>query len=134
MSIAPILRPRVLVMFALALILSVSAYGFAAANTVPLSAVGDSDAVISGYAVTNVVYTLDTSTNPSKITQVNFSIAPLSGGPAVAAAKVQLLTGGALFTCDVTTPATTTCAITGGGVDTETAVNLRVIASSTATL
>ena len=74
MSIAPILRPRILVAFALALILSASAYGFAAANTFAdgPSGAGDGNQAISGYAISNVAYTMDAST-PSNITSVAFS-------------------------------------------------------------
>jgi hypothetical protein len=76
MSIAPILRPRVLVAFALALILSVSAYGFAAANTVVKTGAGDAAEEISGYAITNVIYTLD-PTDPTKINDISFDVNPI---------------------------------------------------------
>lgn len=63
-------RLAVLAVFA---IVAVSALGFAAQNTVPESKAGDGDGLISGYDVSNIEYTLDT-TNPATITGVSFSL------------------------------------------------------------
>ena len=132
MSTAPSLRPRVLVMFALALILAVSAYGFAAANTFSgaNSGAGDGAQAISGYDITNVAYTLDSST-PTKITSVSFDIAPvISGGAPAASAKIKLFDAEAAYhTCTIAS-GTATCAIGGGGVLTSLADNLSVAATS----
>jgi hypothetical protein len=96
MSIAPILRPRILVMFALALILAVSAYGFAAANTVSTSGAGDGNAAISGYTVGGIAYTLN-GTNPANIDTVDFTITPTGTNPQPSNVQVQLITGGVWF-------------------------------------
>jgi hypothetical protein len=129
MSIAPILRPRVLVMFAVALILSVSAYGFAAANVVPAqSGLGDGEGVISGYTISSVVYTLDETSSPANITSLSFAIAPTGSAPAATDADVELVNGSStLFDCSILT-GTATCAITG--VTVAQADILRVIATS----
>jgi len=131
MSIAPILRTRVLVMFALALVLAVSAYGFAAANTFANpTALGDGSQTISGYAVSNVKYTLDAAVDPATITTVTFDLA---GTPVAKYAKVQLVaTTGDVYPCVVTgssSPATATCAI-AGAVTGAAADTLHVVASS----
>ena len=43
-------------------IISVAAYAFAAANTVPATKAGDGLGVVSGYTVTSVAYTLNATT------------------------------------------------------------------------
>lgn len=92
MSIASILRPRVLVMFALALILSVSAYGFAAANTVEKSAAGDGATTISGYSVENITYTLN-ATNPDTVDTITFDVVPATGLDVPTTVKFRIGTG-----------------------------------------
>jgi hypothetical protein len=132
MSIASILRPRILVAFAVALILSASAYGFAAANTFAdgPSGAGDGNQAISGYAISNVAYTMDAST-PSNITSVAFDIAPVSvGGVDARTAKIKLFAADTFHVCDVTTaPGSAVCDL-GAGVATTSADLLRVVASS----
>jgi hypothetical protein len=101
MSIAPILRPRILVMFALALILAVSAYGFAAANTIDTTNAGDGAGAISGYTVadTDVVYVLEAA-DPTKIDTITFTLTPDSTGATPSVVKVQLAAGGAWYDAD----------------------------------
>jgi hypothetical protein len=130
MSIAPILRPRILVMFALALILAVSAYGFAAANTVSTSGAGDGNAAISGYTIGGIAYTLN-STTPSTIDTVDFTVTPTGSNPQPTNVQVQVVTGGTWFpavhgsgtawSVDLTSASP---AVTAAGVD-----NLRVVAA-----
>jgi hypothetical protein len=130
MNIASILRPRVLVVFALALVLSVSAYGFAAANDVAKSGAGDGATAISGYDITNVAYTLDTGT-PTKITSVAFDIAPhISGGAAAGSAKIKLFDAETAYHTCVVSSGAATCSIGSGGVLTSLADNLSVVATS----
>jgi hypothetical protein len=116
-------------MFALSLILAVSAYGFAAANTVAKSGAGDGVTAISGYDITAVAYTLDAST-PTNITSVSFNIAPvISGGAPAASAKIKLFDAETAYhTCTIVT-GVATCAITGG-VATTLADSLSVVATS----
>jgi hypothetical protein len=131
MFITALLRPRLIASIALALVIGSSAYGFAAANTLPKSGLGDSDEAISGYTITNVQYTLDETSNPADIDSVSFDIAPTTNGhPDATDVKVQLTSGGPLFDCTVggTTTKTATCTITG--VTAEAATTLRVIAQS----
>ena len=66
------LRPRTLILVALALILAATSYGFAAANTVPGSNAGDGSGAVSGYTISNIHYILNT-TNPANIDTVTFS-------------------------------------------------------------
>jgi hypothetical protein len=53
--------------------MSAATYGFAAANTVPAGVAGEGQGAISGYTVTNVVYTLDNS-DPTQFASVAFSL------------------------------------------------------------
>jgi hypothetical protein len=66
---------RRLVALAVFTIVALSAFGFAAANTVPASNAGDGSGAISGYTATNVHYTLNAVT-PSNLAAVQFDIAP----------------------------------------------------------
>lgn len=66
-------RLRVFAGVLLALVLAAAAYGFAAANTVPDSRAGDGQGTVSGYAVSNIRYTLDTN-NPSLVSGVSFDL------------------------------------------------------------
>jgi len=96
-SIASILRPRVLVAFALALILSVSAYGFAAANTIDTTNAGDGVGAVSGYTVvdSDVVYLLET--DPTYLNSVTFTLTPDAGGATPSVVKVQLVPAGTWY-------------------------------------
>jgi hypothetical protein len=66
---------RTLAVAALVLMISAVAYGFAAANTVPVTGAGDGAGDISGYTVANVDYNLDT-TNPANIASVALTLTP----------------------------------------------------------
>jgi hypothetical protein len=66
-------RYRVLALMIALLILGTATYGFAAANTVPAGEAGEGTGVISGYIVTNVVYTLDAS-DPTAFSDVDFTL------------------------------------------------------------
>lgn len=104
-------------------ILSVSAYAFAAANTVPATKAGDGLGVVSGYTVTSVVYTLN-GTDPSKLDSVAFDV-----GAAASQVEVQLVaTTGSWYTCTLGTGTTWSCATTG--LDVSTIDQLRVVAAS----
>lgn len=110
------------VVFVIAAI-SVAAYAFAAANTVPATKAGDGLGVVSGYDVTSVVYTLN-GTNPSTLDSVAFDV-----GAAAATVKVQLVaTTGSWYACVLGTGTTWSCATTG--LDVSTIDQLRVVAAS----
>ena len=66
-------RYRVLALMIALLILGTATYGFAASNTVPAGEAGEGTGVISGYVVTNVVYTLDSS-DPTAFDTVTFTL------------------------------------------------------------
>ena len=49
---------------------------------------------ISGYSITSVSYTLDTSSGTANVSGVSFSIAPTSGGSAPTTVKARLTSTG----------------------------------------
>jgi len=88
-----ILRPRSFGMIVIALILSASIYGFAAANTVPDHYAGDGTGAISGYVISNIVY--DLGADPSTINGVDFDLD-------AAASEVHVtLNGGSWTSCGI---------------------------------
>jgi hypothetical protein len=103
------LRPRYFVLLVLLVIVGASMYAFAAANTVEQSGAGIGSEVISGYAVTNVAYTL--AADPTYLESVAFSTAPITGTSVATEAQVQLVPSGTWFVCAGVAGAFT-CAIT----------------------
>jgi hypothetical protein len=118
-------RIRTFAALAFALIIAVSARGFAASNTVPTSAAGDGSAAISGYTISAVTYTLD-GTNPQNLASVRFEVAAPAGTSAPATVRAQLVSGGSWFTCTLSTGAWT-CPVSG--VTAAAANNLTVVAA-----
>lgn len=116
---------RSIKVFAIAIVAFVFAtitYAFAASNTVanPGKA-GDGSGTITGYAVTNVTYTLD-SGDPVNVTAVEFDL-----DAAALTVKVRLVTAGTLFdTCSAAVNHWT-CTITG--VTATAANSLEVVAA-----
>ena len=107
-------------------IISVAAYAFAAANTVPATKAGDGLGVVSGYTVTGVVYTLN-GTDPSTLDSVLFD---LGAAAATGKVKAQLVaTTGTWYACTLV-PTTTTWTCTTTGLTVSSINQLRVIASS----
>jgi hypothetical protein len=80
---------RLLVVVILTLIVAATVYGLAAANVVPESGAGDGANSITGYTVTNVTYTLDTT--PYNLSKVTFNINPTSAAQAPVTVKVALV-------------------------------------------
>jgi hypothetical protein len=110
-------------MLILALILSASVYGFAAANTFPDgdTYAGEGSANIVGYAVTNVTYGLTTAdADPSDIDQVTFTL------NAAASSAYVSFNGGAWTLCSISGGTSVTCS--GLAVPVLTAASLGVIA------
>jgi hypothetical protein len=100
----------------IALVLSITTYAFAAANTMPTASnAGQGDVTVSGYLVGTPHYTLD-SANPISISSVSFTISALNGGAAPTTTKVQLLSGGSWFTCSVAAGTATCNGISGVSV------------------
>jgi hypothetical protein len=106
--------------------ISVASYAFAAANTVPATKAGDGSSAVSGYTITNVVYTLN-ATDPSTLDKVEFD---LGAAAATGKVKAQLVaTTGTWYNCtQVGVTTVWTCSTTGL---TASSVNqLRVVAAS----
>jgi hypothetical protein len=127
-----ILRPRSFLVLVLVLIFTATAYGFAAANTVPGSYAGDGSGAVSGYTISSIHYTLN-SANPGRLDSVSFTTAPAIAAPGVvtiqvsqgAATSWHSCTVGATVSCDLTTDNTGAAAnVTALGIS-----NLRVVAA-----
>ena len=105
-------RLRTVAMLALLLILSAVAYGFAAANTVPVSGAGDGSGAISGYTVSGISYTLN-GTDPTKLDKVVFTLAPaVVGAPAPTTVKIRLDSSTNWYSCTVATNVATCNTVT----------------------
>ena len=119
-------RLRLLASIALLLILSAAAYGFAAANTVPVSSAGDGAGTITGYTVGAVKYTLN-ATTPSNIDSVSFTLTPVGAAGAPTTVQAKLVSTSTTYsTCTVAT-SIWTCNFVG--VTATSANELRVIAA-----
>lgn len=124
---------KVLLTVMVIVIVSASAYAFAAQNTVADSAAGYKANVIPGYTVTNIAYDLD-ATDPTLVDAITFAVAPSSGTVVAATVKVQTATSGSWTTCTLvagTAPSmTATCTFTDLELIDLTALN--IVASSSA--
>jgi len=116
-------RRRMVIVALLAFVLATTGFAYAASMTfnggTDAGRAGSGAGTISGYDVTNVHYTLDSS-NPVNITGVQFQLTPDSA----ATAKANL-NGGAWATC-VHGAGVWTCPVTGNA---QAAVNLGVAAA-----
>lgn len=114
---------KILFVFIVIAVISVAAYAFAAANTVPATKAGDGTGAVSGYTVTSVAYTLN-GTDPTTLDSVAFDL-----GAAAVQVKVQLVaTTGTWYTCTNTSGTLWSCDTTGLTVS---SINqLRVVAAS----
>jgi hypothetical protein len=123
---------KVLLLVLAVLVISGSAYAFAATNTVPDSAGGYAGTTVPGYTITNLVYDLD-SADPSIVDAITFSISPTSGSAAAVVAQVQTATGGTWTNCTLVAgvaPAkAATC--TYGALALADVTALNIVASST---
>ena len=120
------LTPRRLILLGVFGLLAVLTYGFAANNTVPASNAGDGSNAISGYAVSNVHYSLN-SGNPSVLTNITFTVTP--GLAAGGATRISLDSGSTWLTCTSSGPGPTsniTCSTT---MSVLALGNLRVVAA-----
>jgi hypothetical protein len=80
-------------------VLATAVFAFAASNTVPATKAGIGSGAISGYTVSNIVYTLAAS-DPSKIDKVDFVL-----NAAATTVKVKLVAASSTYT---------NCTVTGG--------------------
>ena len=100
-------RYRIIALVILLLVLITATYGFANSNTVPAGQAGEGSGAITGYGVSNVVYTLD-SGDPNAFASVAFDLdaaasdvyAGLDAGGAVD--WVHCTGGPTSFTCNLT--------------------------------
>jgi len=113
---------KILFVVFVVLAISVTAYAFAASNTVPDTLAGDGVGTVSGYTVTSVAYTLN-ATDPSTLDSVAFDV-----GATATTVKVQLVaTTGSWYACTLGTGTTWSCTTTG--LDVSTIDQLRVVAA-----
>lgn len=114
---------KLMLIAAAVLVLSTTAYAFAASNTVPPSYAGEGSFAISGFTVSSVHYNLNSS-NPAAVDTVTFSLD--TALPAGGVITIQLVSGGSWYPCAVDgTRRNVTCTTTGAPVS--TANNLRVV-------
>lgn len=113
---------KVLIIGLIAFTLATVTYAYAAANTVPASTAGDGAGAISGYTISNIVYTLDAS-NPANINKITFTLS-------AAATVVQVSTTNAApyQSCTISGGTSVTCTFSPE-VTVLNATNLRVIAT-----
>ncbi len=127
MGISGLFSLKTLPVLAFAGLVAVAGSGYAAANTVPTSKVGDGAGAISGYTVSQIRYGLN-STNPTNIDTVSFVLdsAPAAGSTV----KVKLVsTGSSWYSCSLSgTPAVNaSCTTTSPQATAATANELRVV-------
>ncbi len=119
MIISNLKSRRRLVALAVFAIVALSAFGFAAANTVPGSNAGDGSGTISGYTVSAIHYTLDSS-SPANFTAVSFTLSAAAGSARAG------INAGATVACANTSGNDWNC-VMGGAV--ASAASLRVVAA-----
>lgn len=116
----------VLVMFILASVV----YAFAASNTVTDSKAGDGSGTITGFAVTNVVYTLN-PTDPTTLQTVTFTLDSAAGTVKLcmvgSGTPPAFTCTGSWYPCTVTGGTSVSCTI-GGAVTVLAANALEVVA------
>lgn len=109
---------------------ALAVFGYAAANVVPESGAGDGANTISGYTITNVVYTPN-ATDPTKVDFWTMNVNPTAG--AAAATKVYAKVNSAsttYFTCALNTAPNWKCDPAAASEPTVLSTdNLRVIAT-----
>ena len=99
----------------LVMTVAVGAYAFTASTTIPATTAGAGTGAVSGYTVTNLHYSLNTTT-PANIDALTFTISPVvpSAGAGKVVIAAALSSGGPTnYTCTTdVTGATATCATT----------------------
>ena len=116
-------RRRTVVVVILALAVASGVYAYAATNTVPTSNAGAGSGSISGYTVSNVAYTLNTTT-PTNLDQVTFSITPTT----TSTVKAQLASGGTWYSC-TNSAGSVTCNTSSPQATVSAATQLSVVAA-----
>lgn len=123
---------RLLVAAVAAVAIAGGAYAFTAANTVPASNAGAGSGAVSGYTITNLHYTLD-STTPQNIDSLTFNVSPSipSTGSGKVVVQAALSSGGPdNYNCTTnTTGDTVTCATTSPQLTATALTSLTVVAA-----
>ena len=114
---------RTLIVALVAVAIGAGVYAYAATNTVPGSTAGAGSGTISGYTVSSIAYTLN-STTPTNLDQVAFTIFPA----AASTVKVQLASGGSWYSCTNST-GSVTCTTTSPQATAVAATQLTVVAA-----
>jgi hypothetical protein len=108
------------------------AYAYTAANTVPTSNAGAGSGTVSGYTVSNLHYTLNSST-PANIDSLTFTVSPVipSTGSGHVSVQAALTTGGPNnYTCTTNTAGdTVTCATTSPQLTADKLSSVTVVAA-----
>lgn len=113
---------KVILIVLVVVVLAASAYAFADANTVPATKAGSGAGEISGYTVSSVTYTLNSS-DPSQLDAVNFTL-----DAAATTVKIKLVAAGSTwYSCTNSLNNDWTCDTTGASV--EAMDELSVVAS-----
>lgn len=122
------ISPRKVFLAGLLGLVTLATVGYANSNNVPGSSAGDGSGTISGYAVSNVRYTLDTN-NPSNVTGLSFTINPALPSGGTGTVRISL-NGGSTWLASNACSGTTTvsCSIPSGTTVTSLAT-LRVVAA-----
>lgn len=116
-------RRRFVLVALLAIAIGAAAFAYAATNTVPGSNAGSGSGTISGYTISNVAYTLN-STTPTNLDQVAFSVSPTTTNTL----KAQLASGGSWYTCS-NSAGSATCNTTSPQATVAAATQLTVVAA-----
>lgn len=116
-------RRRIVIVALLAVAIGAGAFAYAATNTVPGSNAGSGSGTISGYTISNVAYTLN-STTPTNLDQVAFSISPTT----TSTLKVQLAAAGSWYSC-TNAAGSVTCNTTSPQATVVAATQLTVVAA-----
>ena len=116
----------------LVLIIAAVTYGFAAANTFAPSLAGEGEEAVTGFAISNIHYTLDVSSNPGTITTVTFTTIPdvPSGGTVyVVAEKITATAGEVVSQACTVTGASVSCPFAANALTVPFIESLRIIAA-----
>ena len=123
---------RLLVALVAAIVIAGGTYAFTAANTVPASNAGAGTGTVSGYTVTNVHYTLNTTT-PVNIDSMTFNVSPTipNTGQGKVTVQAGLTTGGPnTYTCTTNVAGdTVTCPSTSPQLTADKLISLTVVAA-----
>ena len=120
-------RNPILIILAV-ILLSSLVYGFAAANTVPEIGAGEGSGTVSGYTISNVDWTL-LSSSPNKLSSISFDVAPTGSAGAAGDVRISIDGGTNWITCTGSTGSTWACSFGSGSEPSVSAINsLQVVA------